>query len=56
MSTEAVLRALAEPQRQRIVALVRDAELPAGAIAEHFAITPCRRCPSTCGGAKEAGC
>ena len=39
MSTDAVLRALAEPQRRRILTLVRDGELPAGAIAEHFDIT-----------------
>lgn len=39
MSTDAVLRALAEPQRRRILTLVRDAELPAGEIAEHFDIT-----------------
>jgi DNA-binding transcriptional ArsR family regulator len=36
---EAVLRALAEPQRRRILELVRDGELPAGTIADHFAIT-----------------
>jgi DNA-binding transcriptional ArsR family regulator len=40
VSTDAVLRALAEPQRRRILTLVRDAELPAGEIAEHFDITP----------------
>jgi DNA-binding transcriptional ArsR family regulator len=34
-----VLRALAEPQRRRILQLVRDGEQPAGAIAEHFDIT-----------------
>ena len=39
MSTDAVLRALAEPQRRRILAVVRDRELPAGEIAEHFDIT-----------------
>ena len=39
MSTDAVLRALAEPQRRRILTVVRDGELPAGAIAEHFDIT-----------------
>ena len=39
MSTDAVLRALAEPQRRRILALVRDGELPAGEIADHFEIT-----------------
>ena len=40
MSTDAVLRALAEPQRRRILTLVRDHELPAGEIADHFDITP----------------
>ena len=40
MSTDAALRALAEPQRRRILVLVRDHELPAGEIAEHFDITP----------------
>lgn len=40
MSTDAALRALAEPQRRRILALVRDQELPAGEIAHHFDITP----------------
>jgi DNA-binding transcriptional ArsR family regulator len=40
LSTDAVLRALAEPQRRRILSLVRDSELPAGEIAEHFDITP----------------
>jgi DNA-binding transcriptional ArsR family regulator len=40
MSTDAALRALAEPQRRRILLLVRDAELPAGEIADHFDITP----------------
>ncbi len=40
MSTDAALRALAEPQRRRILQLVRDGELPSGAIAEHFDITP----------------
>ena len=34
-----MLRALAEPQRRRILTLVRDHELPAGEIAEHFDIT-----------------
>ena len=38
--TDAIMRALAEPQRRRIVQLVRDGERPAGEIAEHFAITP----------------
>ena len=40
MSTDAVLRALAEPQRRRILTLVRDGERPAGAIAAHFDISP----------------
>ena len=40
MSADAVLRALAEPQRRRILTLVRAGELPAGEIAEHFDITP----------------
>jgi DNA-binding transcriptional ArsR family regulator len=39
VTTDAVLRALAEPQRRRILAVVRDRELPAGEIAEHFDIT-----------------
>jgi DNA-binding transcriptional ArsR family regulator len=40
VSTDAVLRALAEPQRRRILTLVRDHERPAGEIADHFDITP----------------
>lgn len=40
MNADVVLRALAEPQRRRILTLVRDRELPAGAIAEQFDITP----------------
>ncbi|HET6664776.1 MAG TPA: metalloregulator ArsR/SmtB family transcription factor [Acidimicrobiales bacterium] len=36
---DAVLRALAEPQRRRILQLVRGGELPAGEIADQFAIT-----------------
>jgi DNA-binding transcriptional ArsR family regulator len=40
VSTDVVLRALAEPQRRRILTLVRDHELPAGEIADHFDITP----------------
>jgi len=40
VSTDAVLHALAEPQRRRILTLVRDHELPAGEIADHFDITP----------------
>jgi DNA-binding transcriptional ArsR family regulator len=34
-----VLKALVEPHRRRILALVRDRELPAGSIAGHFRIT-----------------
>jgi DNA-binding transcriptional ArsR family regulator len=40
VSTDAVLRALAEPQRRRILRLVRDGERAAGEIAEQFDITP----------------
>lgn len=40
IDTDAVLRALGEPQRRRILLLVRDGEQPAGAIAEQFDITP----------------
>jgi len=36
---EAVLRALAPPRRREILRLVRDAELTAGEIASHFAIS-----------------
>jgi DNA-binding transcriptional ArsR family regulator len=36
---EAVLRAIAEPRRREILRLVWHAELPAGAIASHFAIS-----------------
>ena len=36
---EAALKAIAEPNRQRILRLVRDDELPAGEIAAHFEIT-----------------
>ena len=39
MSADAVLRALVDPQRRRILTLVGDGELPAGEIAEHFDIT-----------------
>lgn len=35
----AALRAIAEPRRRRILTLVRDGELSAGAIAEHFEVT-----------------
>lgn len=40
MNADAILRALAEPQRVRILRLVGDDELPAGAVAEHFDISP----------------
>ena len=36
---EAALRAIAEPRRRDILRLVWDAELPAGEIAAHFAVT-----------------
>ncbi len=36
---DAALRAIAEPRRREILALVRDAELTAGSIASHFAVT-----------------
>src|SRR5690242_20892270 len=36
---EAALKAIAEPRRRRILALVRDEELAAGEIAEHFDVT-----------------
>ena len=36
---EQALRALAEPRRRDILELVREAELPAGVIAAHFALT-----------------
>jgi DNA-binding transcriptional ArsR family regulator len=39
VTPDAVLRALAEPHRRRILTLVADGELPAGEIAEHFDIT-----------------
>jgi len=37
--TDAVLHALADPQRRRILQLVRDGELAAGEIAQHFDVT-----------------
>jgi DNA-binding transcriptional ArsR family regulator len=40
VTADAVLRVIADPQRRRILTLVRDGELPAGEIAEHFDITP----------------
>src|SRR4029453_14213082 len=36
---DAQLKALADPRRRQILELVRDRELPAGAIAAHFAVT-----------------
>ena len=36
---EAALKALAEPNRRRILTLVRDDELSAGEIASHFPLT-----------------
>ena len=36
---DAVLRALADPNRREILRLVRTTELPAGQIASHFALT-----------------
>jgi DNA-binding transcriptional ArsR family regulator len=39
VTTDAVLRALAEPRRRRILTLVGDREIPAGEIADHFEIT-----------------
>lgn len=38
-ASDAVLRALADPNRRRILQLVRNRELPAGQIAAHFNIT-----------------
>jgi DNA-binding transcriptional ArsR family regulator len=36
---EAALRAIAEPRRRDILRLIWDAEMPAGQIAAHFAVT-----------------
>lgn len=36
---EAALRAIAEPNRRRILSLVRDGEMSAGAIASHFEVS-----------------
>jgi DNA-binding transcriptional ArsR family regulator len=36
---ESALRAIAAPQRRRILALVRDGELSAGEIASHFEVS-----------------
>jgi DNA-binding transcriptional ArsR family regulator len=38
-STDAVLRALADPHRRQILRLVRDSEVPAGQIAAGFSLT-----------------
>jgi len=37
--TDAVLRALADPNRRQIIRLTQDTELPAGQIATHFTLT-----------------
>ena len=37
--TDAVLRALADPNRREIIRLIQDTELPAGQIATHFTLT-----------------
>src|ERR671937_540051 len=37
---EAALKAIAAPHRRQILSLVRDGELSAGEIAEHFDVTP----------------
>jgi DNA-binding transcriptional ArsR family regulator len=39
MAVDAALKAIAEPRRRRILALVRDGELSAGEIATHFDVT-----------------
>jgi DNA-binding transcriptional ArsR family regulator len=39
VTADAVLRALAEPHRRRILTLVADGEVAAGEIAQHFDIT-----------------
>ena len=39
MAMEAALKAIAEPNRRRILYLVRDEELAAGEIAAHFELT-----------------
>ena len=39
MTADAILRALAEPHRRRILTLVADREVAAGEIAQHFDIT-----------------
>lgn len=37
---DTALRALAEPRRREILALIRDRELSSGEIARHFPVTP----------------
>ncbi len=39
MTVEQALRAIAEPNRRKILHLVQDDELPAGEIASHFKVT-----------------
>ncbi|MCH8162115.1 MAG: winged helix-turn-helix transcriptional regulator [Chloroflexi bacterium] len=39
MAVEDALRAIAEPNRRKILRLVQDDELPAGKIASHFNVT-----------------
>ncbi len=39
MAVEDALRAIAEPNRRKILRLVQDDELPAGKIASHFDVT-----------------
>ncbi len=39
MAVDATLKAIAEPRRREILALVRDRELSAGEIAAHFDVT-----------------
>ena len=36
---DAALKAIAEPRRREILSLIRNAELPAGTIADHFDVT-----------------
>jgi len=40
MRVDVALRALVEPRRREILALVRDRELSSGEIAGHFPVTP----------------
>jgi len=39
VTTDAVLKALAEPHRREILRLVRDAAMPVSVISDHFEIT-----------------